>query len=162
MTIGCLPEERSALAGRLRQLLKVTGIPARVVVHRDGGVGVAWLVRGQGCEADRLRSQAHWAFMDAEAVLGLRSWGAFASGCTTCGATCAEYEHTPAFCGGLVALASEWDVALKFVLARCGERDCNRWYPGIVRRRDGKRRLFPGLCDACDERLAAEIEVDDE
>lgn len=141
ITYGCRPEDQSELARKLRRIADATGIPVRVGCHRSGGVFVQWTVRGRGKEADRLRSAAHWALMDAEAVLGVRSRGAFASTCTTCGATCAYYDHTPAFCAALVELAGEFGVLLVIVPARCA--DCRREY---TPRRD---RALPGLCEEC-------------
>jgi len=141
ITYGCRREEQTELARKLRRIVAATGLPIRVGCHRTGGVFVKWNVSGRDKEANRQRSATHWALMDAEAVLGLRPRGAFASTCTTCGATCAYYDHTPAFCAALVELARELGVLLVIVPARCA--DCRREY---TPRRD---RSLPGLCEEC-------------
>lgn len=147
ITYGCRPENRAELARKLRRIAEATGIPVRVGCHRTGGVFVEWTVRGRGKEADRLRSAAHWALMDAEAILGLRTRGAFASTCTTCGATGAHYDHTPAFCAGIMRLAQEFGVPIVIVLARCA--DCRGEYS------PPRYRPLPGLCEECYRREIA-------
>ena len=88
--------------------------------------------------------------MDAEAILGVRSRGAFASTCTTCGATCAHYDHTPKFCASVVELAREFGVRLLLIPSTCAE--CRGKY---IARRD---RALPGLCEECYGRESAEVE----
>jgi hypothetical protein len=144
ITYGCSPDEQASLAEHLRRIVEVTRLPARIGRHGRGfGVFVEWTVRGRGRNAARERSAAHWALMDAETVLGLRCPGAYASTCNECGATRANYDHTPAFCAALVALAQEFDVPLRIDLAECAR--CHRGYlsPGP------RSRTLAGLCDAC-------------
>lgn len=121
ITYGCGREDQAQLSRKLRRIVAATGLPVRVGCHRAGGMFVEWTIRGRGKEADRRRSATHWALMDAEAVLGLRQRGAFASTCTMCGGTCAYYDHTPAFCAALVELAAEFGVALVIVPTRCAD-----------------------------------------
>jgi hypothetical protein len=154
ITYGCPKDQQAELARRLRRIVELTGLPVRVGCHRGAGVFVEWTVRGRGKETDRQRSATHWALMDAEAVLGLRARGSFASACRTCGATCANYDHAPAFCAALVALATEFAVPIKIVPARCGE--CSREYTVP------RDRLLPGLCEECYARAIAEAAAGDE
>lgn len=152
ITYGCRKEDQAATATRWRRMLELTKIPAQLVVHRSGGIGIYWTVPGRGLGPDRLRSQAHWALMDAQGVLGVGMLGAFSSTCPICGCTCLEYDHTPEFCRAIVTLAGEWDVPLRFVLAQCP--DCRMRF-GLGVARDGRRRLFTGVCDRCSGRLLA-------
>jgi hypothetical protein len=152
ITYGCSADEES-LGRRLRRIVEVTQLPARVGRHRDGfGVFVQWTVSGRGKDAARRRSAVHWALMDAEAVLGLRSAGAYASTCRECGGTGANYDHTPEFCAALVALAREFEVPLRIELAECAE--CHRAYLAP----DPRSRVLAGLCDDCYLRAAFEAE----
>ena len=153
ITYSCSAGEQASLVRRLRRIVEATHLPARVGQHRDGfGVFVAWTVSGRGKDATRRRSAAHWALMDAEAVLGLRSTGAYASTCRECGATCANYDHTPEFCAALVALAHEFEVPLRIELAECA--DCRH----ACLAPDPRSRVLAGLCDECYRRAARETE----
>ena len=153
ITYSCSAGEQAFLVRRLRRIVEATHLPARVGQHRDGfGVFVAWTVSGRGKDATRRRSAAHWALMDAEAVLGLRSTGAYASTCRECGATGTNYDHSPEFCAALVSLAREFEVPLRVELAACGE--CNRSYFAP----DPRSRVLAGLCDECYSRAAGEAE----
>jgi hypothetical protein len=153
ITYGCSPEEQTSLAERLRRIVEVTRLPARIGRHRRGfGVFVEWTVRGLGEQADRQRSAAHWALMDAQTVRGLRHPGDYASTCRRCGATRANYDHTPDFCAALVALASEFDVPLRIELAECADCHCSYLAP------DPLSRALAGLCNDCYRRAALEAE----
>jgi hypothetical protein len=129
-TYGCAKEEQAQLAHQLRRIAVVTGSPIRVGCHRGGGVFVEFTVPGRGKQAQRLRSKAHWALMDAEAVLGVRSRGVFASTCTTCGGTGAEYDHTPAFCAAMVQLSRSSAEASD----RIRRPSLPVWWPTVVAR----------------------------
>lgn len=144
ITYACSREDQASMERRLRRLVEVTRLPARVGRHRAGvGVFVEWTVRGRSRNAARERSAAHWALMDAETVLGVRCPGAYASTCNECDATRANYDHTPAFCVALVALAREFDVPLRIDLAECV--GCHRGYLSP----DPHSGILAGLCDAC-------------
>jgi hypothetical protein len=151
MTYGCPPEEQADLATKLRRLVELSGLPIFVVVHRGGGVGWGYTLRGRDKVADRERAAVRAALRDAEEVLALRgeSESALASMCTTCGATEHGYEHTPAFCAALVALAAELEVPLRCKLGVCDE--CLRL---VGRPRKGE--LLPGICARCYTALLAE------
>lgn len=151
MTYGCRKEDQPELAGKFRELVEVLAIPARIIEHQGGGVGLEWTIRGRDKASARARSAAHWALMDAEQVLKL--WGLFGvrtSACATCGCSCANYDHTPAFCRGVVDLARRWGVELEIVSAMCTE--CGQTYVN-----DSRKPHRWNLCPRCDEQLFGDL-----
>jgi len=76
-TIGCCKENQSVLAEICKKIITEKGLPLKVIIHKDAGVGILTVVKGRDRCARKARLRAweafhegYFAIKDKDGLLG--------------------------------------------------------------------------------------------